>query len=102
MPWNLSRSVGSVTFASQPLQQRLAAAASRLPPLPRAAFRRLLIGAPVAQLSERPFPLHLPLQDAECCVDVIVADEYLHEHRSLSSFGDRPWKIGRASCRERV
>src|ERR1700761_6802425 len=84
MPWNYSPSVGSVAFASHPLQQRLAAAASRLPPLPGAPLRRLLIGAPVAQLTERSFPLHLPLQEAERCVDVIVADEYLHEHRGLS------------------
>src|SRR6185369_8084421 len=85
MPWNLSRSVGSVTFASQPLQHRLAAAARRLPPLPRAALRRLLIGTPVAQLPEGPFPLHFPLQVAERCVDVIVADECLHGRRGLCS-----------------
>src|SRR5689334_1339150 len=77
----------SIALAFEPFAHRLAVAPHCFGLLAHPALRRLLIGPPALQLAESTFPLHLLLQDAQCCIDVIVANENFHLASQLSPQG---------------
>src|SRR6266851_199616 len=76
-PW-----LASIPLALEPFSQRFAVSADRLRLLTHSALRRLLVCPPPLHLAENAFALHLFLQYPQCRIDVIVADENLHQHRS--------------------
>ena len=70
--------------ALEPLAHGLAIAARPLGLLWGAPLARLLLGATPLHLAKSALTLHLFLQDADCTVDVVVADIDLHLDCSLS------------------
>src|SRR5690349_23189092 len=68
----------SIPFTLHALTQHLAVSAHGFGFLANAALRRFLVGPAQLHLAKRPLPLHLFLQHTQRCIDVIVADEYLH------------------------
>ncbi len=74
----------SVAFALQALAQELAVAAHRLGFLAGAAFGRFLVVAAELHLAKYAFALHLLLEGAQRLIDVVVANENLHEEPLLS------------------
>src|SRR6185437_1749615 len=68
-----------VAFAFHPLAHELAIAAHGLGLLTHATLGRLFVRASPLHLAERPLALHLLLEGTQRLVDVVVADENLHE-----------------------
>src|SRR4029077_1868571 len=71
--------IRSISLALHALAQRLACAPHRFGLFARAALGRLLVGSPPFHLAKRTFALHLLFEHAQRRVDVVVADEHLHE-----------------------
>src|ERR1700722_9412932 len=84
-----------VAFALHAFAQHLAMAPDRLGALADSPLGRLLVRAPALHFTERAVALHLLLQDAERGVDVVVADEHLHDDPAPSCCR-RCWEVGRA------
>src|SRR6185312_1727590 len=68
-----------VALAFHPLAHELAIAAHGLRLLTHATLGRLFVRASPLHLAERPLALHLLLEGTQRLVDVVVADENLHE-----------------------
>ena len=76
----LPRSAGLIPFALHALAQQLAVAADRFGAFAGAALGRLLVIATGFHFPEKSFALHLLFERAKRLVDVVVADENLHEN----------------------
>src|SRR6185437_7387542 len=84
-PVRARRSRPSISLALEPLAQRLARAAHAFRLLARPPLGRLLVGAPALHLAERSLALHLLFEHAQRCVDVVVANENLHDLSSSAN-----------------
>src|SRR5580658_553884 len=76
------RPAGSEAFALQALALQLAGAANRLGGFPGAAFGRLLVVPPELHFAEYALALHFLLQGLERLIDIVIANEDLHEKPS--------------------
>ena len=74
LPQLSRRSARSVTFALEPFAHRLTVSTDRLGPLAHSSLRWFFVGATPLHLAKGALTLHLFLQDADCGIDVVVAD----------------------------
>ncbi len=79
---------GNQTLALGALARQLAGATNGLGLFTRTLFRRLLVKVAHLHFTEDAFTLHLLLESAESLIDIVIANEYLHEC-SVSLFVER-------------
>jgi len=68
---------GKEPFTLRLLASKLTRAADRFGLFPRFALGRLFVRAPLLHFAKYAFALHFLLQDAECLIDIVVANEDL-------------------------
>src|SRR5260370_26250125 len=75
----LSFGSGDKAFALGLLARELAGSPDRFALFPGRLFGGLLVQSPAFHFAKHTFALHLLLEHAECLIDIVVADEDLHE-----------------------
>src|SRR5471030_3302366 len=80
---------GLISLAVEALAQHLAIAADRLGLFARPSLGRLLVGAAHLHLPEDAFALHPFLEHAQRLIDIVFADENLHERATPSKAGTK-------------
>jgi len=87
--------VGNESFILRLLARKLARATDRLALLPGDLLGRFLVKSSAFHLSEDAFALHLPFQGFERLINVVVANEYLHELLLISGCAEAPVDVAR-------